>query len=141
VEAAKSLVRASFAKDISAVREALMIPTGQVDVEAMLDAMEASWQLQEAAKVRFKAAGEKAFENGGPTEAEQLKNLDQATLEEKGTTATLTLPAATEPAGAAAVAGKKVGLMKTAVGWKTDAVGLFDLDAKGAAGRGELAKK
>src|SRR5262249_556549 len=107
------------------------------DVDALLDSMDASWKMQAAAKAKFGAAGEKAFAWDGPTEEQQLKDLDGAKVEETGDTPTLTLPA---PEGQQ---GKPRGLKKAGGGWKVDAVGLFDRDGKGSpvAGRVELAQK
>ena len=77
------------------MRDALLVPTAHAaDVDAFLSSIEASRVLQAAAKSRFGAVGVTAFASAGPSLEDQLNNLDAATVDVKGDTATLTLSAA-----------------------------------------------
>jgi hypothetical protein len=142
LDAAKAYVRASFGQDAAAMREALLVPPARASgVDARLAVLEATRKLQAAAIEQFKSAGAAAFASAGPSLDEQLKTLDAAKLEEKGDTATLTLP---QPGGESATELPKTIVLKKADGqWKIDATSFFDLDAppEKVAARTELARK
>ena len=140
--AAKTLLIAIHKGDFAAVRQALTIPDPQKEnIGTLLDAMEASAELQAAATDRFQEAGSAAF--GAPTEAAlaaQLKAVDAGELTLKGDAATLVMAAD----AAAKLPGGTVEFKKMGSDWKIDGAAFFKLTAEPAdktAARVELASR
>jgi hypothetical protein len=136
----KSYLRAVNAGDNAGIHAALQVSDEhKADLDALLSLTISQHWLQEAAATHFKNGGDKVF-YGDPktrvTLADQLKVVDDATLDTAGDSATLNLPASDvskEP--------QKIALKKIGGEWKIDAVSLYSLDSDKTPARVALAKK
>jgi len=123
--AAKTLLTAINRGNFTAMRDALTIPDEhKEDIDTLLDAMESSARLQEAAEARFLEAGKAAF--GAPSDAAlaaQLKSVDAGEVTINGNSATLAVAAD----AAAKLPGGTVEFRKIGKDWKIDGAAFFKL--------------
>ncbi len=129
--ALKTFYRALYARDFKIVRQCINIPAPQQgNINALLDAMQATGEMQVAASNKFRDAGDKAFKKPTPGMlAAQLKAVDNAVPDTNGNTVTITLTA-DEANG---VSGGPVTLTQVGAEWRIDGVSLFRLDSEPAA--------
>jgi hypothetical protein len=150
VAAATTLITALHDGRFSAARDALNIPADQKPaVDAFLDAMAATFRLQQAASARFLSAADALFKPPTPADlAARLKRIADGQLTVNGDTAALILAPDTAASSASQPATQPVAqaleFTKVDTSWKVDAPSFFNLTAEPAdtiANRAALARK